>query len=310
MEERIVKLRFTKPVHFGNGRLSDSAFSCDAATLFSAMFIEALEIGLAADLLAAVKSGDLLISDTLPYIEDVLYLPKPMIRFRRDAAANLNAPAEGLRARKAAKKLAYIPASSLHGYLCGDFDSIAELDRFGVGVSSLQTKVNLTRKDGPDAKPYHVGSFSFAPKAGLYFIVRGSFDLSPILDRLSYSGLGGKRSSGFGRFEYDLQGHAPVLSTGKNRIADKHYLLLSSASPTLSELNEQLLDGAKYRLIKKSGFVQSATYSSSQQKRRDLYVFASGSVFVQRFSGDVFDVSDSAGSHPVYRYARAMWLEV
>ena len=46
-----------------------------------------------------------------------------------------------------------------------------------------------------------------------------------------------------------------------------------------------------------------------QQKKKDLYVFRAGSCFVHPFAGDIYDVSDG-GSHPVYRYARAMFLGV
>ena len=53
MENRIVRLSFQSPVHFGGRRLSDGECTCDAATLFSALYIEALNMGCADDLLCA-----------------------------------------------------------------------------------------------------------------------------------------------------------------------------------------------------------------------------------------------------------------
>ena len=75
MATRMVKLTFQAPVHFGDGRLSDGEYTCDAATLFSALFIEALKAGCADELLVAAKSGGFSISDAFPYIGERLYIP-------------------------------------------------------------------------------------------------------------------------------------------------------------------------------------------------------------------------------------------
>jgi len=86
-------------------------------------------------------------------------------------------------------------------------------------------------------------------------------------------------------------------------------LLLSIASPRESELNDALLAGASYRLMRRSGFIQSDTYSNRLLKKKDFYSFAAGSIFMKTFDGDVFDVG-ADGAHPVYRYAKAMWIGV
>lgn len=310
METTIVKLSFLAPVHFGAGRLTDSAYTCDAATLFSALYIEALRMGVADVLLASARKGDFAISDAFPFVGDTFYLPKPMVAsgtFEQKASA----VAGDSRERKANKKLGYIPAARYADYMAGKLDAVAELERFKPGVASLQAKVNLERLDGPDAEPYFVGGFSFAPNAGLYFLVKSVFDLMPILEQLSYSGIGGKRSSGYGRFVYSV---LPGVKLGCNLGAGHGQrgtsVLLSTAAPTQGELDEGLLAGARYRLVRKGGFVQSATHSDAPQKKRDLFLFAAGSTFVTRFGGDVFDVNATPGAHPVYRYARAFWMGV
>ena len=310
MDATIVKLSFHAPVHFGAGRLTDSAYTCDAATLFSAMYIEVLHMGAADALLAAARRGDLELSDAFPFVGENLYLPKPMVApgtFERQAPVG----AGDSRERKANKRLRYIPAARYADYMVGKFDAAAELERFKPGVSSLQAKVNLERLDGPDAEPYFVGGFSFAPNAGLYFLVKGSFDLVPVLDQLGYSGLGGKRSSGYGRFTYTLVSAAKL---GRDLSAEGgatgSSVLLSTATATQGELADDLLRGARYRVVRKGGFVQSATHSVNPQKKRDLYLFAPGSTFGKRFAGDVYDVNVTPGAHPVYRYARAFWMGV
>lgn len=85
-------------------------------------------------------------------------------------------------------------------------------------------------------------------------------------------------------------------------------MLLSTALPKNGEL-EAALDGATYLLERRSGFVASDRYADEWRKKRDLYVFASGSCFVNRFNGDVIDVSDGGG-HGVYRYAKPVFIGI
>ncbi|WP_322354208.1 type III-A CRISPR-associated RAMP protein Csm4 [Paratractidigestivibacter sp.] len=305
MAERIIKLSFAGPVHFGSRRLSDGTYTCDAATLFSALYVEAMRAGCADELLHAAKVGDLLLSDAFPYVGEELYVPKPMVgNVRSDAK---RATASDSRERKANKKLKYIPLSALDDFLTGNFDFIGALAQFELGTSFARTKVNLTREMSDDAEPYHVGAFSFNPGCGIYFVVRGAYDADPLFEQLGYSGIGGKRTSGYGRFS------ARVENAGGFRFADApsgRAMLLSSSCPKERELTDELVDGAKYHLARKGGFVQSTTHADSFRKKRDMWAFTPGSVFPHGFDGDVFDVNATPGSHPVYRYARAMWMEV
>lgn len=311
MDVRTVKLSFSGPVHFGHGRLSDGGCTCDAATLFSALYIEALHMGAADGLLEAARTGALALSDAFPYIEQTLYLPKPMLNPAVfDARKKATGDTGDSRERKANKKLAYVPADRYASYVAGSFDSIRELERFQLGQTSLQTKVNLERARGDDAEPYHVGGYTFAPGAGLYFMVQGSYDVTPILEQLSYAGLGGKRTSGYGRFTFRVENQNPLKQVKRAVGGAPTSVLLATAAPAEHELDDVLLEGARYRLVRKGGFVQSTTHSATPQKKRDLYLFAAGSTFERTFEGAVFDVNATPGSHPVYRYARALWMEV
>ena len=89
--------------------------------------------------------------------------------------------------------------------------------------------------------------------------------------------------------------------------ADK-YITLSVCLPD-SELDDDMLAGASYSLIRRGGFVYSADYAAEPRRKKDIYLFQPGSVFEKRFKGSVFDVSDG-GSHPVYRYAMPLWMGV
>ncbi len=310
--EKIVKLTFSAPVHFGAGRLTDSEYTCAADTLFSALFLEALAQGTQEGLFQAVQNNDLLISDAFPWIADTYYLPKPYYSAGENKSAQRAADNDGdsdSDAKKAFKKLNYIAAEKYAEYFDGSFKACLERDKWQKnppGSDSAITKVNLSRENSDKPELYQVGTFRFKENAGLYFMMRGTYDITPLLESLRYSGLGGKRSSGYGRFDYEIGNHDFELPTMEN--SEMPYVLLSSAAPRENELSDELLEGAAYALKRKSGFVQSENYADTFSKKWDFYTFAAGSTFFQKFTGYVFDVG-CGGTHPVWRYAKAFWLE-
>lgn len=99
-----------------------------------------------------------------------------------------------------------------------------------------------------------------------------------------------------------------ILPQCQERQAGPVFMALSVCLPREEEL-EEALEQANYLLLKRSGFVASETYAKEQLRKRDLYVMQAGSCFRKQFAGDVYDVSDG-GSHPVYRYAKPLFLEV
>ncbi|MEB7816245.1 type III-A CRISPR-associated RAMP protein Csm4 [Mammaliicoccus sciuri] len=302
MPTKIYKLNFKDAVHFGKKRLSDSEMTIASDTLFSALYIEALQMNMPTDWLL----NELLISDTFPFEQEIFYLPKPLIKITSSEEGN----------HKDFKKLKYIPAYHYNDYIQGrlsaeDAKDLNEI--FEVGKYSLQTKVSLQAQiDDPniDSEPYSVGTFRFEDYAGLYFIANGTQQslsyLEEVLNSLQYSGLGGKRSAGYGRFRYSLTDNKELLSLLD--IKGSQYVLLSTAMAKDSEI-ENVCTEARYILKKRSGFVQSQNYADNIVKKRDFYSFTPGSVFNRTFEGDIYNVGDS-GKHPVYRYAKPLWLEV
>lgn len=303
MATKVFKLKFETPVHFGKKRLSDSEKTIASDTLFSAIFIEALLLKADLELLL----NELLLSDTFPYFEDELYLPKPLlsVKTQHDDIDY-----------KALKKIQYIPVLRYQDFIKGNLSSveIKELsERLALGSYSMHTKVSLINvgTDGSgDSEPYSVGTFSYNPDAGLYFIAEGSAksldQLTTIMDSLQYSGLGGKRSAGYGRFSYTYTKDSSLenlLATSGNT-----FILLSTARGTETELKESSSNG-RFILKKRTGFIQSIDFEQQLVKKKDFYSFIPGSVFKDKFAGAIYEVGEN-GAHPVYRNAKAMWLEV
>ena len=184
-----------------------------------------------------------------------------------------------------------------------------------------ENRVMVSLQGNESSQPFYVDGWRFADDAGLYFIVGYQDDeamawLESLLYRLELSGVGGKRNSGFGKFEMEDPFYLDEYAYSEGLLTlwtllnkkGKYVMTLSNALPTDEEMSS-VLDGASYRILKRSGFVSSPTYAKEQRKHRDLYVFSAGSCFKTAFSGDIYDVAIN-GNHPVYRYAMPFFVEV
>jgi CRISPR-associated protein Csm4 len=164
-----------------------------------------------------------------------------------------------------------------------------------------------------ETRPYRVQTFRFRENCGLYVIVgyteNAELNLFETLaDHLSFTGIGGKRAAGMGKFTL-YTGKMPTDLNKRLKSSGNRYMILSGSLPREEEL-EACLVNAEYLLSKRSGFVSSDTYSSEYMRKRDLYVLKAGSCVCRKYEGDVYDVSGHAGKHPVYRYAKPMFVEV
>ncbi|MDR1733809.1 MAG: type III-A CRISPR-associated RAMP protein Csm4 [Oscillospiraceae bacterium] len=294
MRTILLRLHFSDPVHLGEGTLSDAARTAGADTLFSGLCVQALRTnGSAAidHMVSAVRGGTLRLSDALPYIGETYYIPKPLLRIQTQESDSLR--------KKIFKKLSYIPLDKLPAYCAGTLEPEAEAENFRelVGKGDVRTQVHVS------GDPFYVGTFRFAPNAGLYVVLQ--YEDSSVLKlfrALGYSGLGGKRSSGFGKFE--------VEEASAEHFADLNpqgrCMNLSLGMAQDAEL-PHVLQGASYLLKRRTGFVYSEDYSETPRRKRDFYAFVAGSVFRAPFAGDVFDVANG-GAHPVWRYAAPIFL--
>ncbi|MDR1101868.1 MAG: type III-A CRISPR-associated RAMP protein Csm4 [Clostridiales bacterium] len=278
---RIFKLRFNTPIHIGNGVLTGTSVSICADTLFSALCCEAVKIGK----LDALKNGVLVLSDCFPFIDDEYYIPKPMMNL--EIAEDVD--------KKQMRALEFISLSVLGEQIDPEFEK-------GI-VDELWIK---TVRQNLDSKgdPFFIASFHFK-RGGLYFLTEGQEALmDELVHMLQFTGIGGKRSSGFGKFTYEIADAADFDFSKKS----DEYVTLSTCMAKTDEL-ENALVGAKYLLKKRGGYVASFNYADRFLKKRDFYSFASGSVFQNKFEGDIFDVSQN-GNHPVWRYAKPLFLAV
>ena len=305
MRYTIYKMRFLSGVHFGKGRIDNGDITCMADTLFSAMCIEALKMGgekRLNDLVTVFRDGKALISDTFPYIGDTYYLPKPCIRVEKnDTDRN---------AKKQFKKMSYIPLEELSTYIKGNIqpEGINE-ELTSLNTREIRTRVSI---EGEESTPYNIEVVKYGENNGIYMILGYEEDdikneVEDILISLSYTGIGGKTSSGLGKFEL-VNKKVPESLNEMLEVDADAYMTLSVSLPSDEELEEAVADG-RYVLIKRSGFVNSSTYSDTFSRKKDIYMMKAGSCFKNRYQGDIYDVS-FGGRHAVYRYGKPLMIGV
>ena len=125
-------------------------------------------------------------------------------------------------------------------------------------------------------------------------------------DGIIYTGIGGKKSGGLGKFQYDEKQIPGKLLESLQKKSDR-YMLLSVALPADDEL-ENALENASYLLEKRSGFVASSIMQRNGEKRGILCIY-SRFLFCKLFCRRYLDVSEG-GKHPVYRYAKPIFMGV
>ena len=309
MRYDLLKLDFGTAVHFGNGRLDTADMTFCADRLFSALCIEAHKKGgeeYLGSIVKAAKAGDLLLSDGLPYIGDTYYIPKPVIHIERERDESSSVM------KKAFKKLSYIPVDKINEFITGNIDPEAENKKFSeIGRFGKRYIVSV-RNGEEDPLPYRVGDYRFRSGCGLYVILACAdddlyYDISELIESLGYSGIGGKISSGTGKFGVSPK-KVPAALIKAFEGEYQRYISLSVCMAKPGEL-ESVVRNAGYVMLKRSGFIYSYTYADTFRKKNELYCFAAGSCFERRFEGDIFDLSEG-GAHPVWRYAKPLLMGV
>lgn len=330
MQYKIFKLKFETPVHFGSEKVGTSLektnIICHSDTLFSAMCQEILKLydeTVLSDFVDMVEDGELLFSSLLPYNENSLFLPKPCLLLER--AYNKEDTDSSSIKKKKMKKLEYISINDFQKYInhlkTGDNFDYDE-DFYKIYETDTTAKVSLNT-DSDKNNIYYVGSTYFKEGCGLYVLVAYDNDeqielFEKILTSLGYSGIGGKRTSGYGKFIVEDEMYPDVNGLEEEKLIyslleenGDYQETLSVVSPSDEELDNNDFDKAFYKLISRNGYVYSTTYTNDNTlvKRKSLSMFKEGSCFPFEINGEIKDVSDN-GKHPVYKNGKCLKIGV
>lgn len=320
----LYKLKFPNGIHVGaNSSLELTSTTVSSDVFYSAFYAEYIRIFGEKDreLFQLTENDEFKISDLLPFkemkTETVFYVPKPFVNdIKRKQSNDEN---EQVVDRKKVKKLSYIPANRLNEYF--EFlktgKNFPEIDD-DFGEKELHTK-NKVSRIGEDTELYNVEIFRFNKDSGLYFIVqlpeKWQEKFENVLESLSLTGIGGKKSAGYGQFIRELKTEnykedAIFLHTNLKKIStSSKYLLLSSYLPQKDEIEKIKNKENGYQLIKRSGFVNSPKYSENPQKRKQVYMISSGAVLNFKPAGRLADLK-LHGNHSIYRMGKPIAIGV
>ena len=284
--------------HFGAGSLDSSKMTFAADRLFSALAIEAKKMGKMEEFVSLAGLDGFVLSDAFPY-QSGPFLPKP-IGFPTFDQPDLTTDVKEVRRQaKMAKKLQFIPLDKFDSYVNGTLFKDAE-----------HAVTNIVTKNQPhlDGALYQVSTVRYRDDSSLYVIANESELLNELMASLQYTGIGGKRSSGYGQFDLTI---LDLPDSFKNRLTKVHQgpvMTLTTSLPVEKEL-EYAMETGSYLLSKSSGFAFS-TETNENYRKQDLYKFASGSTFSETYTGQIVDVRPLDFPHEVLNYAKPLFFKM
>ena len=284
--------------HFGAGSLDSSKMTFAADRLFSALAIEAKKMGKMEEFVSIAGQDEFVLTDAFPYKSEP-FLPKP-IGFPKFDQPDLTTDVKEVRRQaKMAKKLQFIPLERFESYVNGKLFKDAE-----------HAVTNIVTKNQPhvDGNLFQVSTVRFRDDSSLYVIANESELLNELMASLQYTGIGGKRSSGYGQFDLTI---LDLPDSFKNRLTKVHQgpvMTLTTSLPVEKEL-EYAMETGSYLLSKSSGFAFS-TETNENYRKQDLYKFTSGSTFSETFTGQIVDVRPLDFPHEVLNYAKPLFFKM
>ena len=347
---RLYRLEFETPVRFGSGKgaagLDKSEMALSSDSLFSAISLEWLSLfGLESmqRMILAAKSGQMMLSSLMPWQQPVgtksqpeYYLPRPLL------SGKIPLTNQNSQVKKQLKQVPWIAATAMSEYLrfvqAGEGSPLDFQATFGIEVA--WDRVNT--RSGNDPLPYRVSAFQFnrgqktnqlkkesdklvqqsKMVSGLYLITAVSDqDLQKqfvtVLESIGHSGIGGKTSSGLGKYiiwDDCLDDNNSSLAL-KNMIRAEEapvQMLISTVVPeTDHDIDIIRKPESRYLLVKREGFTASASFCDPETgralKRKCCILLKEGSCFPSRLRGSVVNLSYD-GLHPVYRSGLAMHM--
>lgn len=321
----IFTLKFLTPVHFGDtangGSLDKFSLQCSADTLFAALCNEAANKGSDAveTLVKKTAESKIVFSSLFPYwrtADDDLYfyLPKPLLKLEQEeqqSAKSFEEIKQLATKLKKQKKSTYIRASQINSLL----ESGGSNGQFAVPEFAAPLVAGRVALREEKPLPYYVGSYVFSEHSGLYFILGVEHEeeftfIKDLLLSLGYSGIGGKRSSGYGKFEladndlmlYD-DGTAIALMLYNEK--SKYQMCLAPVCPRVDEID--VVKQGSYKLIKRGGFIASSA-AKDNIKRNSIYMLQEGSCFPERLRGQMLQQTVDGLAHDVYRDGIGMFV--
>jgi CRISPR-associated protein Csm4 len=268
MDHWLYKLTFTSGIHVGE---HDNLHN---DILFAALCTEAVKMDCLDLFYEAVNQGDIAFSDALPYQGEDYFLPRPLL-------PDMVVP-------RSCNGTEALPLSGMEKYCLHGFSKeYQEQTKFGIQTTDFRMN-------------YILSYFRFLPNNGLYVIVKSSNQeflnlWEALLIAVGLTGIGGKKSSGLGKFGVVKCKCPSILEYMLTDDTADRQMCLGVVYPKKAEL-KKILKNSSTTLIRRSGFDTTVSY-----------LFAPGSCFQKRFDGIIID-STLTKKHPTWRLAKSIFI--
>ena len=334
MKYYLFQFKFKTPVHFGIAEFGRNlglvSLNCGADTFVSALMDElaSMDDSIFQSLLRKLQFGSVVFSDLLPYYiddrgESEFYIPVPLRRINDSVITEEHRYSFSelcyLHAEeRKQEQMVFVRASNLAQYLAAQkTGQIYKPEEHEFGWFGMQKRLN-SRKQGNEV--YFLGYYQFTANAGLYCVGLEDENDAIKLERyfclLGLEGIGGKKSSGMGKFElldsmiemdeYGVFEDDKALYSLLQDTTSPWQMNISVVSPGPGDA--AIVKAGTYKLIKRSGFVFNEI-TKSYQKRGNIYMLRAGSCLPERVKGRFIKLYDKAeAGHDVYRYAKGMYV--
>lgn len=289
--------------HFGGGLLEQSQPTFTSQRLFSALFIEALKWGRADEFLDLAQSDSFHLSNAFFYYYG-FYLPKPIGYPYKEILPQWSDIDKNIEQTKQIKTIDYLHHYDFDSFVKGEAENLKELidEKNSFYTTESLTQVNVKQD------PYRVGAIYYADEVSLAVIATKDEFVLSLFESLQYSGIGGKRTSGMGRFTLSTEELEEDFLKRVTTNTEHPVMLLNDSLPNSEEL-EQALIGSHYELKRSSGFAYSESIDRYYRKQ-DIYEFSAGSTFKRTFNGKIIDAAPDDFPHPVWHYARPLFYQL
>lgn len=333
MIEKVFKLNFgNNRVHFGEAAesvgLESGAAYILADTLFSAICNSWVMLYGKESLEALLREFEkaenipFIISDCMPYYPEGLLFIKPVCSLNK---AKQNIDEIDSKKKKKLKSINFLKVNQLRQFLDSNFEPDSfDFEKYLAFEEVPQVQISRTK----DSEPFSVKYLRFADKSGLWFLAK--FKDEKIYNQFKevlkltgkITGIGGKKSSGAGKFELsendsdlkNIKKHLNILNI--NATQEKPVLCLSICNPK-DQKESKIIQNSFYQIINRRGF----NYSNDQGwqifvKKKPVGMILAGSLLIENIKGRLIDVTpelenkENEPPHKLYRYGFAFLAEI
>lgn len=313
------KLNFTAPLHVAEEGLGleEASEVLHSDTLMGAIINAWSLLYPGEDLEGFITSAPFTVSSAFPYIGDLLFFPRPMLRIGSPQSAKEEDPSIG----KKLKKIRFMSKPLFEKVIKGEgidpsrleiIEGFAHTAPFEPPCKSTEIpRVSLDRISSASAF-FYFRQIYFHPEGGLWFMAKFNGEaeteskLEGALEFLGDHGLGADRSVGKGFFR------ATRSNTEINPPEGSGQVLLSLCHPTeedFAQIRNHPL--TKYTLVERRGWVTSP-HGGRGLRQKPVRMFGEGSVFACKVVGRITRVLTARPNqglhHNVYRWGRAFTL--